>query len=390
MRTMDLHAQRQPEQSEAPWLWEIFCKVIDNFGDVGVCWRLSADLAARGHTVRLWLDDPQALAWMAPGALQGRWPGVSVWAWAQASNPHVLQALAPAQVWVESFGCELPTEFVAARANQVDQVSQPVWINLEYLSAEVFVDRCHGLPSPVMSGPAHGWTKHFFYPGFTPHTGGLLRESTLTELRQAFGGAERKAFLQGLDLEDRGETLVSLFCYDGAPVKLLLEQLRAATRPVHLLVTAGKARAQVERMLAQTTHGPGRLRVSYLPLLSQAEFDPLLWSCDLNFVRGEDSLVRALWAGQPFVWQIYPQDDGAHRAKLGAFLGVIDAPKAVRDWHAQWNGMAPWSSVAPLSPDEVKTWRDWAQASQQRLARQSDLTSQLVAFVAARQRPKKA
>ena len=103
--------------------WDIFCRVIDNFGDVGVCWRLAADLAARGHTVRLWLDDPQALAWMAPGALQGRWPGISVRAWSDASGPLVLQALSPAQVWVESFGCELPSTFVAARANAVSKTS---------------------------------------------------------------------------------------------------------------------------------------------------------------------------------------------------------------------------------------------------------------------------
>ncbi|MEO7887531.1 MAG: elongation factor P maturation arginine rhamnosyltransferase EarP, partial [Polaromonas sp.] len=42
--------------------WDIFCKVIDNFGDIGVCWRLAADLASRGHKVRLWVDDASALA----------------------------------------------------------------------------------------------------------------------------------------------------------------------------------------------------------------------------------------------------------------------------------------------------------------------------------------
>ena len=34
-----------------PLLWDIFCQVIDNHGDVGVCWRLARELAARGHTV---------------------------------------------------------------------------------------------------------------------------------------------------------------------------------------------------------------------------------------------------------------------------------------------------------------------------------------------------
>ena len=48
--------------------WDLFCRVVDNFGDVGVCWRLAADLAQRGEQVRLWIDDASALTWMA---LQG-------------------------------------------------------------------------------------------------------------------------------------------------------------------------------------------------------------------------------------------------------------------------------------------------------------------------------
>ena len=381
---MDVVPQPPQEPSDALWLWDIFCQVIDNFGDVGVCWRLAADLAARGHTVRLWLDDPQAMTWMAPGALQGHWPGISVWAWSDASHPHVLQALSPAQVWVESFGCELPSAFVAARANAVSKVAPPAWINLEYLSAEGFVERCHALPSPVMSGPAKGWTKHFFYPGFTLATGGLLREPGLLQRRGAFGSAERSAFLQSLGMADCGEALVSLFCYDGAPVEQLLAQLDAQSQPVHLLVTAGKAQSQVEHALLQAGDALGRLRVSFLPLLSHTDFDTLLWCCDLNFVRGEDSLVRALWAGRPFVWQIYPQDDGAHRPKLDAFLTAMDAPDVVRHSHAQWNSLAPWRSATALPLGAAHPWRAWAQATQQRLAQQPDLAGQLTAFVAER------
>ena len=384
-----------PAHSAAPhpvWTWDIFCRVIDNFGDVGVCWRLCADLAARGHTVRLWLDDPQALPWMAPGALEGDWPGVTVRPWSQASDPAVLAALAPAQVWVESFGCDLSAAFIATRArSNVDH--PPVWINLEYLSAESFVERSHGLPSPVMSGPAKGWTKHFFYPGFTPRTGGLLREPGLLQKRSAFDPAARRQWLQSHGIANHGEALVSLFCYASAPAELLLAQLRALNTPVHLLVTAGQASGLVEQALANNLKAPGQVRISYLPLLPQTEFDTLLWACDLNFVRGEDSLVRALWAGRPFVWQIYPQDDGAHRAKLDAFLETLDAPAEARAWHAQWNGLAPWdvhlalpldALHADTQPPEARQtggWRAWAQAVPQQLAQQTDLVSQLCNFV---------
>ena len=383
---------RPPSKAHPVWTWDIFCRVIDNFGDVGVCWRLCADLAARGHTVRLWLDDPQALPWMAPGALEGDWPGATVRHWSEASNPAVLAALAPAQVWVESFGCDLPAAFITARA-QSNVGRPPVWINLEYLSAESFVERCHGLPSPVMSGPAKGWTKHFFYPGFTPRTGGLLREPGLLQMRSAFDQAARRLWLQSNGIADRGEALVSLFCYASAPAELLLAKLRALNLPVHLLVTAGQARDVVEQALTNNTQAPGQLRISYLPLLAQTEFDALLWVCDLNFVRGEDSLVRALWAGQPFVWQIYPQDDGAHRAKMDAFLETLDAPAKVRAWHAQWNRLAPWDarlalpleSAAADAQSEVAgesgSWRAWAHAVPQQLAQQTDLVRQLCSFV---------
>jgi uncharacterized repeat protein (TIGR03837 family) len=374
------------------WRWDIFCQVIDNFGDVGVCWRLCADLAARGHTVRLWLDDPQALPWMAPGALEGDWPGVTVRPWSDASDPAVLAALAPAQVWVESFGCDLPAGFVAARA-QSNFGQPPVWINLEYLSAEGFVERCHRLPSPVMSGPAKGWTKHFFYPGFTPRTGGLLREPGLLQKRSAFDQDARRQWLQSQGIADHGEALVSLFCYASAPAERLLAQLRALDTPVHLLVTAGQASGLVEQALANNPQAPGQVRISYLPLLPQTEFDRLLWACDLNIVRGEDSLIRALWAGRPFVWQIYPQSDGVHQAKLEAFLETLDAPAEARAWHAQWNSLAPWDPhlALPLDaphaytqPPEARQtggWRAWAQTVPQQLALQTDLVSQLCNFV---------
>jgi len=77
-----------------------------------------------------------------------------------------------------------------------------------------------------------------------------------------------------------------------------------------------------------------QLSISYLAYQPQDAFDEMLWACDLNFVRGEDSLVRALWAGQPLVWQIYPQHDDAHHGKLHAFLDWLQAPATLRRFHA--------------------------------------------------------
>jgi uncharacterized repeat protein (TIGR03837 family) len=134
-----------------------------------------------------------------------------------------------------------------------------------------------------------------------------------------------------------------------------------------------------------------------LPQLTQTEFDALLWACDANFVRGEDSLVRALWAGTPLVWQIYPQDDGAHHDKLAAFLDAIDASPVLRDWHMAWNAPAhinpdehphddgPTHRLPPLDALCADTTIDRART---RLTSQDDLCTQLMQFVA-KQKPAK-
>ena len=353
-------------------LWDIFCTVIDNHGDLGVCWRLTRQLRDAGQRVRLWVDDASALAWMAPTAHQ--MPGIEVRAWAQAMHGQDLHGLAPADVWVEAFGCTLPDAFVAHFVDRAAATGsqQPAWINLEYLSAEDWVPRMHGLPSPVMSGPARGWTKTFFYPGFTPDTGGLLRETDLLERQQKFDRAAwRQAHAPALA---PGGLLISLFCYEPAALPELLHRLRGT--PHHLLVTSGRPLAAVQQALQGMASPP---HWSALPHTDQDGFDRMLWACDLNFVRGEDSLVRALWAGRPFIWHIYPQDDHAHHAKLQAFLDRLEAPEDLRWAHRIWNGLAqgewPANWVSHL-PD----WGRTVLAARERLLAQRPLAPQLIAW----------
>ena len=379
-----------------PLQWDIFCRVIDNFGDLGVCWRLSSDLASRGHRVRLWLDDATALPWMAPSGCAG----VQVMAWTTPLSAEAAAMAAhpqpPCDVMVEAFGCEIAPEFIASQAishgaqTPEDQHNRPfpVWINLEYLSAEAYVARCHALPSLQSSGPAAGHTKWFFYPGFTQRTGGLLREPDLAQ-RQAEFDAPAWLRQQGLPAQD--EQRISLFCYEPPALADLLEQLGRnglGGKPTRLLVASGRAEKAVRNVLAShfsadkhpspTSLLPGQLSISYLPLLSQIDYDHLLWACDLNFVRGEDSLVRALWAGKPWVWQIYPQDDGAHIGKLEALLSRLDAPDTVWAFHSVWNG----GQCGPLPAIDLPSWQAFAERGCQQLLEQTDLTGQLLSFVA--------
>ncbi len=343
--------------------WDIFCKVIDNHGDIGVCWRLAADLASRGESVRLWVDEPGSLDWMAPHSA----PGVSVGRWhANTLWPE------PGDVMVEAFGCDPAPAFVAAFAAARAQTGR--WINLEYLSAEPFVERVHGLPSPVAHGPGAGLVKHFFYPGFTPATGGLLRETDLAQRRAAFDPAQ---WARRNGIPETDGLRVSLFCYEPPALTELLQWLARNSRPAQLLVTSGRAAAAARASLAADP-ALGSLQVHWLELMEQPAFDELLWACDLNFVRGEDSLVRAAWAARPFVWHIYPQDDCAHHYKLSAFLARLQPPEDWAGFMRVWNGM----DAGPLPRPDPTGWAPAAAAFAAALAAQDDLVTQLLRFVA--------
>ena len=358
-------------------LWDVFCRVIDNFGDIGVCWRLACDLAQRGQRVRLWVDDAAALRWMAPAGHDN----VEVCAWlaATAFPP-------PGDVVVEAFGCDPAPAFLAAMAAAREDGHAPVWINLEYLSAEPYVERSHALASPQMSGPARGLTKWFFYPGFTAATGGLLREPGLEAEQAVF---DRHAWLAAHDLDlAADERLVTLFCYPGAPVDRLVASLAATGLPALVATAPGAATGALRAALAGPGDARANVRQHALPWLAQSDFDRLLWAADLNFVRGEDSWVRAHWAGKPFVWQAYPQDDGAHGAKIGAFLDLAlaraepGAAEALRDWTAAWNGLDDTTTALPgWTPDSLAATGRAARAWREQLRGSPELVSRLLAFV---------
>lgn len=350
--------------------WDVYCRVIDNFGDIGVCWRLARELASRGERVRLVADDLSALRWMAPRGA----PGVTTTAWSDAAD-------SGAEVVVEAFGADLPEATQAA----LDRRSLSLtWVNLEYLSAEPYVERSHGLPSPRMHGPAAGATKHFFYPGFTPATGGLLRERDLLAQRAAF---DRDAWLAARGWPRmRHERVVVLFGYPQPALRPLLGRL--ATEPTLLLLAGGPMQAAALEALRGLPRRRS-LRAVALPFLSQTEFDRMIWSADLAFVRGEDSPVRAIWAAVPFVWQLYPQSDGAQRPKLEAFLDqLLDGAPAhlvgpVGACFRAWNGFRPEALIDSQWPDPA-AWRRQVETFRGTLLTQLDLATQLQRFVASR------
>jgi uncharacterized repeat protein (TIGR03837 family) len=382
-----------PTLPPAPCLrWDIFCNVIDNYGDIGVCWRLARQLASLpGTRVRLWVDDLPRLHALCPEidvTCQSQHnTGVEIRTW---HDPFALPAPADLpDIVIEAFGCQLPDAYLQAMAQRRPA---PVWVNLEYLSAEAWVEGCHGLASPHPQLPL---TRHFFFPGFTAAAGGLLREAQLLAQRDAWQAQPAQASQRfGLPPATPDELTLSLFCYDNPALPALLAAWSSGERPVRCLVPAGRALTQIEAYLCPAGIPPGQsirhgaLTLHALPFLRQEDYDLLLWSCDLNFVRGEDSFVRAQWAARPLLWHIYPQQDNAHQVKLDAFLErycatlstTLAAPHAAF-WRAWNNGdtssmSAHWhacQNALPQLKNHAKTWS-------QQLASQEDLATQLQSF----------
>ena len=370
--------------SSAP-VWDIFCKVVDNYGDAGVCWRVARQLhAEHGIHVRLWIDRLATLQVLRPGidvtAPEQSMDGVEI-----CDGSTIVPDPSGVDVVIEAFGCGLPEDYVAAMAGLA---RPPGWIVLDYLSAEAWVDSHHGLASPH---PTLGLPRWYFYPGFTTSTGGLPREQDLLRRRDAFDAAARAGFWRHFSMTVPAPSVltVSLFAYADARVTDLLTAMAEDPRPTLLVVPAGAVVPAVQAFFGTTasTVRRGALELRLLPFLPQTQYDELLWACDLNMVRGEDSFVRAQWAGKPLIWQPYRQDDGAHQRKLQAFLqrytaGIEPgAGAALRAFSEAWSAgsslRARWPSLRTARGELARHSLNWSGE----LADLGEMSAKLVEFV---------
>jgi uncharacterized repeat protein (TIGR03837 family) len=370
------------------WRWDIFCTVVDNFGDIGVTWRLARQLVAEhAVTVRLWVDDLRAFERLCPEIdihVAQQWQsGVEVRQWSADWQP-----TEAADVVIAAFACQLPSAYMEAMA---EREKPPLWMNLDYLSAEDWVVGCHGLPSVKYKNVQ----KFFFFPGFRKGTGGLLRESGLLERRRQFQQSPQaqREFLQGLGVDRAPNAqLISLFAYENTGLASWLDTMAADSTPTHLLVPEGRILGDVECWLgvdgltAGAVYVRNALTVQVLPFVRQDQYDLLLWSCDFNAVRGEDSFVRAQWAGRPLLWHIYRQDEDIHLDKLDAFLTLYTqdlsepAREAIsglwRAWNAGETMTDHWKSTRKHWPELEKHAETWCLEQ----ALQADLAAALVQF----------
>jgi len=418
---------------------DIFCRVIDNFGDIGVCWRLARSLHREWPAnVRLWVDDLTVFRHLAPTVqpelAEQLIDGIQVIHWTDDQSSHT-----PAPLVIEAFACDPPARYIDAMPGHTK-----LWLNLEYLSAESWTAGFHAQPSPQRNGI----TKYFFFPGFSGQTGGLICEAGLSERRRSWmhSSAKRKQFLQRLGLPqvqaylDADTLFVSLFCYSSAPYRSLLHALRKSRRPVVLLVPQSVL-PQLERDAITQLHGavsipdteanhdptssptssdtvpdgasaaappagvqarspaptekdaapalqtplPG-VTLLRIPFLPQDEYDQLLWLCDLNFVRGEDSFVRAIWSRKPFLWQIYEQSDDIHLKKLQAWLALFPGHEETKAMMRSWNSPSRHAyftnqlTALLNTPGQLDSWRRSCRTFAENLSKNKTLSESIRIF----------
>ena len=378
--------KNKPRYSTAkPFTCWLFCTVIDNFGDIGVSWRLAQELRQRlGWQVHLWLDNLaalQAIAPDAPAALPCAHQGIQLHAWQEAQHADLDNAPAPDLV-METFACALPPNVHA-----IIQTHRPVWLNWEYLSAEDWAIRTHAMPSLQ----ANGCEKYFWQMGFVPESGGLLREADYVEQMNAFKQRQPE------NTPSLKTAALHIFAFGYASdiwqkwAAALAEQEREI-----VLHCAGKP---LQTSLSAWGNVSGSLKIINQNFVPQAQFDRALWAADVLIVRGEDSFVRAQLAGKPFFWHIYPQAEAAHLDKLAAFWHTHHrhaAPTAaVQHAHQalsnELNGAADlthpqrrqhWHTLL----DHLADWQHSARAWQQYLLSQSDAVSRLHDWLQTRNR----
>jgi uncharacterized repeat protein (TIGR03837 family) len=305
----------------------IVCKVIDNFGDAGFCLRLSKAMAKAGHQVFLLHDHPDTLQLLYPTS------EVDTLELIEASSPNFHPNLLGAlDMIIEPFGTS--SEQTRHRYDLDLKIHQPTtpWLVIDYLSAEGWIENFHLTQS---LDPSSGHQSTFFYPGFTPKTGGLIHGDYPANLLNHDAG------------ESRTHPRIFVFAYPNAPLK----RLAATCEKIN--------HEQPKWRIDWASANPGEANltgvVRSIGFCRQSAFDHLLANYDVLFVRGEDSFVRAQLAGKPMIWQIYPTKDNAHENKLRQFFELYSTGLGHQVKDALWNVWCAWNCTSG-APGIEQSW----------------------------------
>ena len=300
---------------------DIFCEIIDNFGDIGVVYRISKELKKIFQNVRIRivlnrLEEFKAINKKVKDTDYQEIDGLIC-----VTEKYVkenIETFGVSDVFIEAFGCNVPEEYV----KQAKENSK-LWINLEYLSGEKWIEDFHLCESLIDSKTLK---KIFFMPGFSEKSGGVIIDSGFLE-RMKFGKENRdevfKKYFKDFDLKDK--FIGTVFSYE-KNFENLLETLKNYEKETVLLLMGEKTQKSFSEILKKNLtedYGNivkyGKITMIYSDFFSQEEYEEIISASDFNFTRGEDSFVRGIILGKPFMWHIYLQEEKAHMDKIKAF-----------------------------------------------------------------------
>ena len=300
---------------------DIFCEIIDNFGDIGVVYRISKELKKIFQNVRIRivlnrLEEFKAINKKVKDTDYQEIDGLIC-----VTEKYVkenIETFGVSDVFIEAFGCNVPEEYV----KQAKENSK-LWINLEYLSGEKWIEDFHLCESLIDSKTLK---KIFFMPGFSEKSGGVIIDSGFLE-RMKYGKENRdevfKKYFPNIDLKDK--FIGTVFSYE-KNFENLLETLKNYEKETVLLLMGEKTQKSFSEILKKNLtedYGNivkyGKITMIYSDFFSQEEYEEIISASDFNFTRGEDSFVRGIILGKPFMWHIYLQEEKAHMDKIKAF-----------------------------------------------------------------------
>lgn len=286
---------------------DIFCDVIDNFGDAGVTYRLAKALKSElpGSEIRLFTNDLNAFSALNssidPSMTVQELNGIEFFSYGVLTDEFVKEYEIPKLV-IEAFACQIPAAYYEKALD-----SDCLIINLDHLSAEPWIEGVH-LKESLTGRKAK---KYFFMPGFTTVSGGLIQDRPLSDEEKS---EKRKHFENMFGFADAG-LMISAFTYEH-DFFLLFADLENIGKKINIIVFGEKSRKSIQKLQVNGSN----ISIAYADFISQEDYDALLKVCDLNFVRGEDSWSRACLSGKPFIWHSYHQKDNYQQVKVKAFL----------------------------------------------------------------------
>ena len=384
------------KNNSSPIICWIFCTVIDNYGDIGVTWRLVQELKRRlGWDIYLWLDQADALRALCPDLppFPCQHCGIHLNLWQPEHSAANIEYSPPPNIIIETFACTLPDNALA-----VAHKHQPIWLNWEYLSAENWAEKMHTAASLLPEGTR----KYFWLMGFTPSSGGLLRESNY--INHALPTTDLSALQMlrsSLQLPEKTSPEWFIFGYHSPVWAQWLKMWQASDSPITLLLAGHQvcdslrdvgSIPNIALQQAGDSWQVDCVQLIRIPFVPQTDFDSVLQLADGLIIRGEDSFVRAQYAAKPFFWHIYPQNEAAHLDKLQAFWSKT-APyyhQTVYEAHQrlsnELNGSTTLSAAQRLAAwqtlqQQFVPWQQNALSWQQALFAQTDAVSRLDDFI---------